>query len=280
MGARAHRWGLAPERLRRALEASAARAFAGTAPTDADRTKYLESLHLEDLALACACAEGLDPAWEHFVREYRPQLYRAGTAIAGDAGRELADSLYAELFGLTTDAAGGRRSHFTYFHGRSSLLTWLRTVLSQRHVDRVRATRRIDPLPADETPGALPAASHAPDPARGRYVALVRGALIAAIARLAARDRLRLSCYYAQNLTLAEIGRLTGEHEATVSRHLTRTRRSLREAMDRHLRDEGGLTPDEISACVASVAADAGPLDLADLLSTDPRKGDGRDRSV
>ena len=48
----------------------------------------------------------------------------------------------------------------------------------------------------------------------------MRAVLAAAIAALAPRDRLRLACYYAQEMTLAQIGRLTREHEATVSRQL------------------------------------------------------------
>ena len=59
----------------------------------------------------------------------------------GGGARELADSIYADLFGLQ-ERDGERRSLFRYFHGRSSLATWLRAVLAQRQVDRVRATRR------------------------------------------------------------------------------------------------------------------------------------------
>src|SRR5256885_1051694 len=65
-----------------------------------------------------------------------------------------------------------------------------------------------------------------------RYVARITQALGRAVSRLAARDRLRLGCYYAQELTLAQIGRLLREHEATVSRHLARTRRAIREDIE------------------------------------------------
>jgi RNA polymerase sigma-70 factor (ECF subfamily) len=201
------------------------------------------------------------------MREYRQALYRAGDAIApGGPGRELADSLYAELYGLKA-GDDGRRSHFVYFHGRSSLVTWLRTVLAQRHVDRLRAGRRIEPLPADEGPGALPAPAATEDPHRPRYLTVMHQAVLAAVLLLASKDRLRLNCYYAQGLTLAEIGRLTGEHEATVSRQLARTRRTIREAVEQRLRDTERMNPDDIAACFASVVDDAGPLELDDLLS-------------
>ena len=227
----------------------------------------LESLHLEDLALAVACAEGHDAAWEHFVREYRPILYRSADAIdpAGGA-RELADSLYADLYGVN-DRGDERRSLFRYYHGRSGLATWLRAVLAQRHVDRLRTHSRVEPLPDEETPSAVAASQAPPDPDRPRLLNVIKAALANAVARLSARDRLRLACYYAQELTLAEIGRLTREHEATVSRHLTRTRRALREEMERQLRDEIRLSGAEIAEAFAGAMDDAGTIDLGEILT-------------
>ena len=147
---RADRWALSIEAFATALESSARKAFAAGPADPRQLERYLDALHLEDLALACACAQGSEPAWEHFIREHRPVLYRAVDAIdSSGASRDLADSLYGELFGLDV-RDGERRSHFRYFHGRSSLATWLRAVLSQRHVDRIRSVRRQDPLPEDE----------------------------------------------------------------------------------------------------------------------------------
>ena len=76
-----------------------------------------------------------------------------------------------------------------------------------------------------------------------------------------------MSYYYVQELTLAEIGRLLKEHEATVSRQLTRTRRALREAVEHELREEAGLNEAQIAECLTSVAADPGPLDLQPLFA-------------
>jgi RNA polymerase sigma-70 factor (ECF subfamily) len=271
--ANAERWSLPLDTFAAALEASAARAGSGGAVR-----RHLEGLHLEDLALACACAAGSDAAWEHFVRELRPSLYRAADALDASGGaRELADSLYADLFGLS-ERDGVRRSLFIYFHGRSSLATWLRAVLAQRFVDRVRARRRTVPLPEDPAP-VLEARSRPSDPDRPRWIALLRHALTHAIASLADRDRLRLSSYYVQDMTLAQIGRLLGEHEATVSRHLTRTRRLIREDVERRLREQAGLRDDEIGACFESVLEDAGPLDLGRLLASAGRKQPDADRS-
>jgi RNA polymerase sigma factor (sigma-70 family) len=222
----------------------------------------LEKVIEDDLELARLCAEGDERAWERFVREYRPILYRAADALDRTQGaREIADSLYADLYGLTS-GTGERQSLFRYFQGRSSLATWLRAVLAQRYVDRVRAARRTEPLGEDTEPEAAPPA----DPDRDRYVALVREALARAVSRLDPRDRLRLSGYYVQALTLLQIGRLLRESEASASRHLARTRREIRVEVERQLREESRLNDDQIAACLASVVEDPGSLDMKQVI--------------
>jgi RNA polymerase sigma-70 factor (ECF subfamily) len=239
-----------------------------------------------DLDLAMRCAAGDPSAWDRFVLEYRPVLYRAADALDPHGGaREIADSLYAELYGIK-DAGGERQSLFRYFHGRSSLVTWLRAVLAQRYVDRVRAGRRLEPLTDDagdfrDTPDARLRRHETiePDPERARYVELVRAALARAVGRLQDRDRLRLGCYYVQELTLAETGRILKEHEATVSRQLARTRRTIRDEVERELRENESFSDAQIAECFASVAEDPGPLDLAPLFDTE-RKEPMRERSL
>jgi len=262
--ARADRWRCTRAQFEAALGASVDRTF-GDRASARDLERYVASLHLEDLALACACAAGDDAAWEYFVRDHRPGLYRAADALEpGGGARDLADALYADLFGLTAQT-GERRSLFRYFHGRSSLATWLRAVLAQRYVDRLRSRRRERTLPDEDSPAALPAPSRPVDPHRERDLTTMHHALRAAIAELDPRDRLRLNCYYGQQLTLAQTGKVLGEHEATVSRQLGRSRREIRAGVERHLRDRG-LTAVEIARCVESVIDDAGPLDVAELL--------------
>jgi RNA polymerase sigma-70 factor, ECF subfamily len=262
----AGRWEVSPEVFADALERSAAKAFVGRTPSEAELDRYFRGLHLADLALACACSEGHNAAWDRFVAEFRPALYRAADAIdRTGAARELADEIYGELFS---------KKLFRYFHGRSSLATWLRALLSQRFVDRYRETRRLEPLP-DEDGAALVAP--APTPDRTRFVAAMHAVLTAAMAALRPRDRLRLGCYYAQRMTLVQIGRLTRESEATVSRQLARTRREVGDEVKRRLRAEHGFSDNEITECISSVADDPGMLDLGGLF--EERKKGRVDRS-
>jgi RNA polymerase sigma factor (sigma-70 family) len=281
---KAGRWGLSRERFAASLERSAEKRLATghLAPEKLD--EYLSALHLEDLALAAACMENCEPAWEHFVSAYRPYLRAAAAAVlrcssASPEACELADSLFAELYGLA-DGARRERSLFRYFHGRSSLKTWLRAVLAQRHIDAIRAGRRFESIEDDD---AKPSANKIPkaasvqpsDPYRERYVSLFIRALQAALSALDPRDEQRLRLYYAKEQTLAEIGRQLAEHESSVSRNLDRIRLALRHAVEETLRNgcpavngfaaELGLSDAQISLCCEYASADAA-FDLEKLL--------------
>ena len=276
-------WGLSRAKFDATVHESVTQAFKDREPGEEQISRYLDAMHVEDLALAAACAEGLEPAWDHFLATQRAGLLRAADAIDSSGGaRELADSLFADLFGRA-ERDGVRQSLFRYFHGRSRLSTWLRAVLAQRYVDRLRASRRTEPIADDDSPAAPAAPERAVDPRRAGYVEVLGRALTAAVAALAPRDRLRLICYHADGQTLAAIGRMLKEHEATVSRHLTRTRREIRESVEARLAQDFGLDRAAIVECFQSVTEDAGTIDLREVLAAAPdpalRKNPVPDRS-
>ena len=168
-----------------------------------------------------------------------------------------------------------------YYHGRAKLSTWLRSVLAQRHVDVARTRHRLQPLGLESAETAADGGGEASrastligadgpndEPDRARYVAACRHALQAALLDLDAGERLRLSCYYVQELKLAEIGRLFGEHEATVSRKLSRARKRVRAEVERVLNDRHRLTPAQIELCYQYIVEES-PVDLADILESD-----------
>src|SRR5229473_7835261 len=280
----AGRWEVPRDRFAAALERSAKKALTPGAVSPQKLEEYFRALHLEDLALATACAEGSEAAWEHFFTTYRAYLRAAAAAIlrcrAGSAEAcDLADSLFSDLYGLA-DGRGAERSLFRYFHGRSSLKTWLRAVLAQRHIDSIRVSRRFTGLDDQQTSLEMSAgtpgigmAQPLPDPHRRRYLDLFHRSLQVALGLLDPRDRDRLRLYYAEEQTLADIGRQLGEHESSVSRNLERTRRELRHQVEQALRNgavsangsaEAGLSGAQIALCLEYASEDA-PIDFDKL---------------
>jgi RNA polymerase sigma-70 factor (ECF subfamily) len=217
---------------------------------------FFYGLRLADLLLARACASGHQGAWEHFIALYRQPLTRAAIAITGSEtlGRDLADQLYAELYGLTT-RDGVRRSPLDSYRGKGSLIGWLRTTLAQRHVDHHRRTRRELPLddPAD---GYEPSAA-IPEPQQpSAELWLLGRAIEEALRQLAAEERFLLASYYLDERTLLEIAPLLNVHEATVSRKLHRVTGDLRKQIVRSLQAQG------LSKPAAQEALGADPRDL------------------
>ena len=82
------------------------------------------------------------------------------------------------------------------------------------------------------------------------------------------RTRLCLRLYYVEGLKLAQIGRLTHEHEATISRKLDRARRDIRRRVERLLHDQHGLHPAAIAECLAC-AAEGPEMQVARLLGAE-----------
>jgi RNA polymerase sigma factor (sigma-70 family) len=287
--AKAARWNVSYQEFAAALCRSAAHRFDAGEPTAEAAEAYFRALHLEDLALACALRRGSEPAWEQFMAEYRPVLRAAARAIVGAGGeeraRELADSLYAELYGL--DRSGGARKNplLDYFHGRSKLATWLRTVLAQRYVDAWRPSRRMESLDDENTAGRGAGFGRAntafenTDPDRARLLPRLAEAISEALAALPAPDRLLLLLYYVQGMTLAQIALAHDVHEATASRRLQNIRLELRRRVEGVLvqgtaahngrEASKGLSPTEVRRCL-DYALEDWSFDLTSTLAGNP----------
>ena len=198
-----------------------------------DATEALRSMHLEELVLARACMAGNDAAWELFLTRYRALLYEAAHAIAHEeaTARALADSLYAELYGVS-DRGEARASKLRYYLGRGSLAGWLRTVVAQEYVNQYRRTRRETSLEAAMEEGQQFAAAQ---PQPSGLDSRVEAAAAAELAALDAEGRFLLAAYYLDRRTLAEIGRVLRVHESTVSRKLERAAAGLRKRIRKRL---------------------------------------------
>src|SRR5260370_5483170 len=104
------RWAVPRGRFVAALERSAKKALPLGAVTPQKLQDYLDALHLAYLALATACAEGGEAAWEHFFTKYRAYLRAAAAPILRCKGGsaeacDLADSLFSAFFVLAARKA-------------------------------------------------------------------------------------------------------------------------------------------------------------------------------
>jgi RNA polymerase sigma-70 factor (ECF subfamily) len=206
-------------------EVGAKHATAST--SESEIRAFFLSLRVDELALARACAAGVNAAWEIFLTRFREKLYLSALRIAREdsAARELADTLYADLYGTNT-REGQRVSKLASYTGRGSLEGWLRTVLAQEYVNRYRRTKRLVSLDEESEEGIQ---FRAPDP---EPIPVADQALSQAtdeaLAALSSEDRFILSAYYLDGRTLADIARMLGVHESTISRKLDKMAKSLR----------------------------------------------------
>lgn len=227
-------------------------------PADAgaeETRELISSLRVEELALARACAAGHEGAWQQFMARFREKLYEAALGITKDdaTGRELANSLYADLYG-TTEREGKRVSKLDSYTGRGSLEGWLRAVLAQEFVKRYRTQRRLVSLEEKDEAGMQFAA---PEPvAMVELDSRLEAATDEALAQLSIEDRFVLAAYFLDGRTLAEIGRVLRVHESTISRKLEKITAGLRK------RIRSGLTARGMSKRQADEALQADVRDL------------------
>jgi RNA polymerase sigma-70 factor (ECF subfamily) len=236
-----------------------------------EQIALVKSLHIEDLALARACSCGSDTAWDAFLARYRAELYRAACQITRDdaAGRELADGLYAELFGLP-NREGRRASKLDYYMGRGSLAGWLRTVLSQKHIDHCRTGAHKVSLEEQMEQGvafASPATTEVPDDAEP-----VSRALAVALAECTSEERFLLATYFLDGRTLAQIGRQLGVHESTICRKLDRLTTGIRKRVRKRLL-ASGLNPARCDELLAELDVRDLNVDVGQSLRQEKRIG-------
>jgi RNA polymerase sigma-70 factor (ECF subfamily) len=204
----------------------------------AEQSEFCAALRLEELALARACAAGNERAWEDFISRYRQKLHGMALHITRDGAHaaELADSLFADLYGVNT-RHGIRSSKLIYYTGRGSLEGWLRTVMAQEFINRYRKQKKTVSLEEQTEEGAQFVAQEA-EPVIACDLR-VEAATDEALAELSAEDRFTLAAHYLDGRTLAEIARALGLHESSVSRRLDRLSAGLRKRILAGLRERG-----------------------------------------
>lgn len=251
-------------------------------PSNNDIKEFIDEIRADDLCLIVACEKGDENAWEDLVANFDSTVKSAARKISSnnEDAEDLASSIWAELYGLRTDADGNKKSKLAYYSGRGSLAGWLRAVVSQLAVDQFRKQSKFVQIEEDREFENLANeaadnhlnrfASHGKNPevlfAEGQEESDVSEALQAAIGELEAEDRLILKLYYFDDLKLKDIAVTFGYHEATASRKLTRVQAEIRKGVEKNLRDKHGWTATEVKRHLSDTAASLG-LNLETLLA-------------
>jgi len=236
-------------------------------------------MQADDLCLIIACERGDENAWNDMVERFTATVRSAARSASKneDAAEDLAQSIWAELYGLRTRKDGMPASKLAYYSGRGSLAGWLRAVVAQLAVDVFRKQSRLVQTEEDTDLERLarvaegqPIVAGVPTPEESvsnRFAQTdMQQALNQAVQELAAEDRLLVKLYYFDNLRLREAGAVLGVHEATASRRLTRVQTDLRKRVTKILVDERGWTQAETERSFAEVAQHL-DADLESLLS-------------
>jgi len=246
--------------------------------------EFIDALHADELLLVVACERGDEAAWNDLIEQYRATVLSAArSASAGAAeAEELADSVWAELYGLRAREGGGAAGKLAYYSGCGSLGGWLRAVVGQLAVDRHRKTSRLVQTEeasefdraandAPEGDGLRPAAQPDPESALADSDATraVEEALARAMSGLDAEDRLLVRLYYFDGLRLKEAGAVLGVHEATASRRLTRLHAEIRRRVEVILTGERRWTREEAARTLAEVSRSQTNADLRTMLATE-----------
>lgn len=228
------------------------------------------SSHLEDLYLACACADGDPAALAAFEAKILPGIAASlrRLALPADVAAEVHQRVRAHLL-------VGEPPRIAEYQGRGPLLAWVRIVAVRLGLQWKRTTRsderRTEALAHEPSPPVL-------DPAlellRARHGALFRSAFTAALAELTVEQRNLLQLHLLEDLSLAEIGALHRVSKSTAARWLTAARDALDQGIRRRLQTALGLPEPEVDSLIAALQSRL-ELSVERLLADQPAEAGG-----
>jgi RNA polymerase sigma-70 factor, ECF subfamily len=217
------------------------------------QTFLVSRLHLIDLYLACACARANEEAWKRFSRLYHKSILEAAFVICRDRCQadELAWSVMGHLF--LPDAKGLPR--INSYNGLSSLMSWLRTVISHKALDEHRLQSRyakgLDELSdmVDET-GIRKA--------QRRVRTSIYASLITAVFRevpqvLSEREKLILLLRYKDKMKMCDIAKMIGTSPPNLTYHLKHAQKKIKREVVTVLRRQHKLSQAAVEECIDEI---------------------------
>jgi RNA polymerase sigma-70 factor, ECF subfamily len=211
-----------------------------------DPERELAALHVEDMYLAWALAQGDKAAFARFERDFLALLTSQLKGAAAEGG-ELEQLVRTRLF-VATD---GQSARITQYSGRGPFGGWLRMVATRCLLDLQR-TRKGQQAPRElDSPGV--ATDPELDYLKLRYAADFKIVLEAALSKLDARQVTLLKLSFIEQLAPSAIGVMYGVSSRTVQRWLVDLRDTVRSSTRDGLRARLTLSPSELDSLLGLV---------------------------
>lgn len=177
-----------------------------------------------DETLLAGLAAGRLDALDTLYDRYRSMAFGLARRITADDA--LAEDVVQEAF------LGAWRAADRYVPGKSSVRTWLLSIVHHRAIDAVRRRRPASELPAEQEGARTPDPLVVPDVWGEVAGNLDRDAVLAALATLSDVQREALELAYFGGLTQTEIAERTGVPLGTVKGRVRLALGAMRRALD------------------------------------------------
>ncbi len=207
------------------------------------------ALHLDDLYLACACAQGHPLALAELQRRHQPDIDQALRKLRSPSGAD--DDIRQAVWRRVLVKQGEAPPRIQDYSGRGPLGAWIYAVTVRCAMDQHREARPEDA----ELDEALEDSSDDPELAliRARCGQHFRQAFAAAFAALDARQRALLRLNFFEKLNIDELGAMYGVHRATVARWIADARAVLLKVTRTELATRLSLNEDELDSLLRAI---------------------------
>jgi RNA polymerase sigma-70 factor (ECF subfamily) len=212
------------------------------------------ALRLEDLYLACACAQKDPRAIAAFEAKYLPEVpsyigqIERSPAFVDEVKQQLREKLFVP------GVAEGARPKICEYTGKGPLGAWVR-VVAVRIALNLR--RRPKPTVDAEGEGSPPLRSPNLDPEldylKTKYKSEFREAFQATLAALSGDERSVLKMHYIDGLNIDEIGRAYRVHRSTVARWLASSREKIMDETKQRLTERLKIGGSEVESLLGLV---------------------------
>lgn len=214
-----------------------------------DDARLAGDLHLHDLYLAVACADGDAAGLRAFEASVMGQTVGAIRSL--DSQDAFVDEVQQRVRTRLLVGDGDKPPRIAEYRGRGPLAAWVTVTAVRTGLTLLRESKRAGRF-ADERWAEAIVLPQTGDPEldhlKARYRVELGEALARACAALQDRERAVLRMYFIDGLNIDKIGRVYGVHRSTVARWIARTRDQLSAATRQHLVEDLAIAREELSS--------------------------------